>query len=96
MGPNDVTRAGCGLAIVAVTAQQGDNAYRIFESLNNTGLKLTQADLLRNYLFMRLPNRGEAVYQSLRGYGIVDLVSSSGALMMPSDDSKEASGTVHC
>jgi alkylated DNA nucleotide flippase Atl1 len=54
-----------GLAIVAVTAQQGDNAYRIFESLNNTGLKLTQADLLRNYLFMRLPNRGEAVYQSL-------------------------------
>jgi len=38
----------------------------------------------------------EAVYQSLRGYGIVDLVSSSGALMMPSDDSKEASGTVHC
>jgi alkylated DNA nucleotide flippase Atl1 len=54
-----------GLAIVAVAAGQGDNAYRIFESLNNTGLKLTQADLLRNYLFMRLPSRGETVYQSL-------------------------------
>ena len=54
-----------GLAIVAVTAGVGDNAYRIFESLNNTGLKLTQADLLRNYLFMRLPHRGEAVYRSL-------------------------------
>ena len=54
-----------GLAIVAVTAGAGDNAYRIFESLNNTGLKLTQADLLRNYLFMRLPNRGNTVYQSL-------------------------------
>ena len=54
-----------GLAIVAVTAGAGDNAYRIFESLNNTGLKLTQADLLRNYLFMRLPHRGEAVYRSL-------------------------------
>ncbi|MDG4788186.1 DUF262 domain-containing protein [Micromonospora sp. WMMD1102] len=54
-----------GLALVSVTAQQGDNVYRIFESLNNTGLKLTQADLLRNYLFMRLPTRGEAVYQSL-------------------------------
>lgn len=54
-----------GLAVVAVTAGAGDNAYRIFESLNNTGLKLTQADLLRNYLFMRLPKRGETVYQSL-------------------------------
>jgi alkylated DNA nucleotide flippase Atl1 len=54
-----------GLALVSVTAQQGDNVHRIFESLNNTGLKLTQADLLRNYLFMRLPTRAEAVYQSL-------------------------------
>lgn len=54
-----------GLAIVAVTAGLGDNVYRIFESLNNTGLKLTQADLLRNYLFMRLGERSETVYQSL-------------------------------
>ncbi|MFV2022378.1 GmrSD restriction endonuclease domain-containing protein [Micromonospora sp. LOL_023] len=54
-----------GLALVAVTAQAGDNVYRIFESLNNTGLQLTQADLLRNYLFMRLPTRGETVYESL-------------------------------
>ncbi|MEU7611677.1 DUF262 domain-containing protein [Micromonospora sp. NPDC049204] len=54
-----------GMALVSVVAQSGDNVYRIFESLNNTGLKLTQADLLRNYLFMRLPNRGEAVYDSL-------------------------------
>ncbi|MEU1841124.1 GmrSD restriction endonuclease domain-containing protein [Micromonospora chersina] len=54
-----------GLALVSVTAQPGDNVYRIFESLNNTGLQLTQADLLRNYLFMRLPTRGQAVYQAL-------------------------------
>ncbi len=54
-----------GLALVSVTAQAGDNAHRIFESLNNTGLRLTQGDLLRNYLFMRLPTRGEAVYQGL-------------------------------
>ncbi|MEO3746512.1 DUF262 domain-containing protein [Plantactinospora sp. B5E13] len=54
-----------GLALVSVTAQAGDNVYRIFESLNNTGLQLKQADLLRNYLFMRLPTRGEAVYESL-------------------------------
>jgi O6-methylguanine-DNA--protein-cysteine methyltransferase len=54
-----------GLALVAVTAEDGDNVHRIFESLNNTGLRLTQADLLRNYLFMRLPTRGEHVYQAI-------------------------------
>jgi alkylated DNA nucleotide flippase Atl1 len=54
-----------GLSVVAVTAQHGDNAHRIFESLNNTGLRLTQGDLLRNYLFMRLPTRGEQVYRTL-------------------------------
>jgi uncharacterized protein with ParB-like and HNH nuclease domain len=54
-----------GLSVVSVTAHHGDNVHRIFESLNNTGLKLTQGDLLRNYLFMRLPTRGEAVYESL-------------------------------
>lgn len=54
-----------GLALVSVTAQPGDNAHRIFESLNNTGLRLTQGDLLRNYLFMRLPTRREIVYAGL-------------------------------
>ncbi|MFG3141860.1 DUF1524 domain-containing protein [Streptomyces sp. NPDC048211] len=52
------------LTLVAVTAERGDNVHRIFESLNNTGLKLSQADLLRNYLFMRLPTRGEHVYDT--------------------------------
>ena len=54
-----------GLSLVSVTAQPGDNAYRIFESLNNTGLALKQGDLLRNYLFMRLPTRGEIVYSGV-------------------------------
>ncbi|WP_411147505.1 DUF262 domain-containing protein [Streptomyces sp. A30] len=52
------------LTLVAVTAERGDNVHRIFESLNNTGLKLSQADLLRNYLFMKLPTRGEQVYET--------------------------------
>ncbi|MFJ2566514.1 DUF262 domain-containing protein [Streptomyces sp. NPDC087568] len=52
------------LTLVAVTAERGDNVHRIFESLNNTGLKLSQADLLRNYLFMRLPTRGEHIYET--------------------------------
>ncbi|MFG3082488.1 GmrSD restriction endonuclease domain-containing protein [Streptomyces parvulus] len=52
------------LTLVAVTAERADNVHRIFESLNNTGLKLSQADLLRNYLFMRLPTRGEHIYET--------------------------------
>ncbi|MEU3981742.1 DUF262 domain-containing protein [Streptomyces sp. NPDC026672] len=52
------------LTLVAVTAERGDNVHRIFESLNNTGLKLSQADLLRNYLFMKLHTLGEQVYET--------------------------------
>lgn len=52
------------LSIVAITADEGDNVYRIFESINNTGVGLSQSDLLRNYIFMCLPTRGEAVYRS--------------------------------
>ncbi|MFE4196429.1 DUF4268 domain-containing protein [Paenarthrobacter sp. NPDC056912] len=54
-----------GLALVVVTAEPSDNAHRIFESLNNTGLRLTQSDLLKNYLFMRLNGRAETVYDNI-------------------------------
>ncbi|MGI5179464.1 DUF262 domain-containing protein [Dactylosporangium sp. CA-152071] len=67
--PGDLRRLERAIArrleIVWIAADKDDNVYRIFESLNNTGLKLTQADLLRNYLFMLLPQRGEAVYRDL-------------------------------
>ncbi|WP_236239948.1 DUF262 domain-containing protein [Streptomyces sp. CC228A] len=53
------------LSIVSITAAEGDNVYRIFESINNTGVGLSQSDLLRNYLFMCLPKRGETVYRNL-------------------------------
>ncbi|WP_404816547.1 DUF262 domain-containing protein [Streptomyces thermolineatus] len=53
------------LSIVEITAEKGDNVYRIFESINNTGVGLSQSDLLRNYVFMLLPQRGERVYQEL-------------------------------
>ncbi|MEW2172280.1 DUF262 domain-containing protein [Streptomyces sp. NPDC007027] len=52
------------LSIVEITAAEGDNVYRIFESINNTGVGLSQSDLLRNYLFMCLPTRGESVYRN--------------------------------
>ncbi|MGW1255465.1 GmrSD restriction endonuclease domain-containing protein [Streptomyces sp. NPDC002513] len=53
------------LSIVEITADPGDNVYRIFESINNTGVGLSQSDLLRNYVFMLLPKQGERVYQEL-------------------------------
>jgi alkylated DNA nucleotide flippase Atl1 len=53
------------LAIVEIATQQGDNPHRIFQSLNGTGVRLAEADLLRNYLFMLLPSRAEHVYDQV-------------------------------
>ncbi len=53
------------LALVEITVTTDDNVYRIFESLNNTGLKLSQADLVRNLVLMLLPTRAELVYETL-------------------------------
>ncbi|MEV8117826.1 DUF262 domain-containing protein [Streptomyces xiamenensis] len=53
------------LTLVTITAGPQDNAFRIFESLNNTGKPLSQADLLRNYVFMQLPRLGEQVYEKI-------------------------------
>jgi len=44
-----------GFELVSITLGEQDNEYRIFESLNAKGAPLTQADLLRNYLFMHIP-----------------------------------------
>ncbi|MBU8907669.1 DUF262 domain-containing protein [Desertibacillus haloalkaliphilus] len=43
------------LAIVSIVLSTEDNPYLVFESLNAKGQPLTQADLIRNYLFMRIP-----------------------------------------
>jgi alkylated DNA nucleotide flippase Atl1 len=53
------------LQFVAITADPSDNVHRIFESLNDRGVRLTQADLLRNYIFMLLPTRAEHVYEQV-------------------------------
>lgn len=53
------------LTFVAITCGKDDNVHRIFESLNDRGVRLTQADLLRNYIFMLLPTQGERVYEQL-------------------------------
>jgi hypothetical protein len=43
-----------GLGIVSITLGSNDNAYRVFESLNATGLSLKQIDLIRNLFMMKL------------------------------------------
>ncbi|WP_186377264.1 DUF262 domain-containing protein [Curtobacterium pusillum] len=53
-----------GLAFVSITAKGDDNVYRIFESINNTGVQLTQGDLIRNHVFMRLGADGASTYAS--------------------------------
>ena len=43
------------LLFVEIKLERGkDNAQKIFESLNSTGLDLSQADLIRNYVLMEL------------------------------------------
>ncbi|MGK7942002.1 MAG: DUF262 domain-containing protein [Crocosphaera sp.] len=54
------------LFVVNITSGENDNPYLIFESLNNKGQELTQADLVRNYIFMKLPDKNrEKQYNKL-------------------------------
>ena len=53
--PDLVYRGATGLVIVDVTLHRNiDNPQLVFESLNSTGVDLSQADLVRNYLLMGL------------------------------------------
>ncbi|MCG5060252.1 MAG: DUF262 domain-containing protein [Limnoraphis sp. WC205] len=52
------------LTVVNITSLEKDNPYLIFESLNYKGQDLTQADLVRNYIFMQLPReQREKIYK---------------------------------
>ncbi len=42
------------LSVVSIVLAQDDNPHLVFESLNAKGRPLTQADLIRNYFFMRI------------------------------------------
>jgi uncharacterized protein with ParB-like and HNH nuclease domain len=54
------------LTLVSIVLSEKDNPHRIFESLNGKGRPLSQADLIRNYFFMRLPPaEHEGVYRRL-------------------------------
>jgi uncharacterized protein with ParB-like and HNH nuclease domain len=44
-------------AVVDINLEKNDDPYVIFESLNAKGEPLTQSDLIRNYLFMNIPEQ---------------------------------------
>lgn len=50
------------LEIISITLDKEDNAQLIFESLNSTGLALTEGDKIRNYVLMRLPPQKQNEY----------------------------------
>lgn len=67
LSPKDIRCAiGC-LQLVSITLErEHDDAQAIFESLNSTGVKLDGADLIRNYLLMKLPPEEQKnVYDTL-------------------------------
>lgn len=51
-------------SVVSIVLDADDNPYLVFESLNAKGRPLTQADLIRNYFFMRIHiDNQEGVYK---------------------------------
>ncbi|MBD2145065.1 DUF262 domain-containing protein [Sphaerospermopsis sp. FACHB-1194] len=52
---SDLKKVICSyLSVVSVVLSTEDNPYLVFESLNAKGEPLTQADLIRNYFFLRI------------------------------------------
>lgn len=53
-------------SIVSITLDTNDNPYLVFESLNAKGRSLSQADLIKNYFFMRVDvSKQEEIYSEL-------------------------------
>lgn len=50
------------LEIISITLENGDNAQLIFESLNSTGLALSEGDKIRNFILMGLKSSKQSLY----------------------------------
>ena len=52
-------------SVVSIVLDADDNPYLVFESLNAKGRPLTQADLIKNYFFMRIHvDKQEEIYET--------------------------------
>ena len=52
----------CSLEIINITLNNEDNPQLIFESLNSTGLGLSEGDKIRNFILMGLPAKEQEKY----------------------------------
>lgn len=52
----------CYLEIINIRLDRDDNPQLIFESLNSTGLDLSEGDKIRNFILMGLPSREQDEY----------------------------------
>ncbi len=59
---DDLFDAVCRLEIISITLNNEDNPQLIFESLNSTGLDLSEGDKIRNYILMGLPTKIQDEY----------------------------------
>lgn len=63
--PDDLYDAIKRLQIISITLDKDDDAQLIFESLNSTGLALTEGDKIRNYVLMGLqPKQQDEYYEN--------------------------------
>ena len=54
-GVDELYEAVTKLEIINITLNQDDNPQLIFESLNSTGVALSEGDKIRNFILMGLP-----------------------------------------
>lgn len=71
---DDFYQAMRKLQIIAIMVEGGDDAQLIFESLNATGLSLSEGDKVRNYVLMHLPSERQEYYYVNRWNKIENLV----------------------
>lgn len=59
---NQILTALNQLYVVCIPLSEDDNAQKIFESINATGVKLTASDLIRNFLLMDMESEMQEKY----------------------------------
>ncbi len=57
VGIDELFDAVCRLEIISIQLNRDDNPQLIFESLNSTGLALSEGDKIRNFILMGLPTK---------------------------------------
>lgn len=70
---DELFEAICRLEIINISLNHEDNPQLIFESLNSTGLDLSEGDKIRNYILMGLPNEQQTKFYEKYWNRIEDL-----------------------